>query len=109
MGKQIYLSLFIVGAILACEIGASSDENTRPHIRKKRLINTLPGGNRPTRIDQAPHLVSVHLNNNHTCSGTILYGNVILVMADASTTMSLTPTEFFREQIVEMPVHLIMC
>ncbi|XP_033229484.1 trypsin 3A1-like [Belonocnema kinseyi] len=79
---KLYLKLLIVGAIVAQEIWTLPDDYTKLHIRKKRLVNRIPGGNQPTRIEQAPHLVSVHLNNNHTCSGTILYSNVILVMAD---------------------------
>ena len=47
-------------------------------IRKKRLVDRTLNGNRPVTLEQVPYVVSVHENFNHTCTGTILFANVIL-------------------------------
>ena len=50
-------------------------------IRKKRLVDRTLNGNRPVTVQQIPYVVSVHENFNHTCTGTILFANVILTTA----------------------------
>ena len=51
------------------------------HVRKKRVIDYSPGGNRPVSIDRVPYVVSIHKYGEFNCVGSILASNVILTAA----------------------------
>ena len=58
-----------------------TDRLSNLHIRKKRIIDKTPNGNRPVTLRQVPYVVSVQENGSNECVGVILSPKFILTAA----------------------------
>ena len=51
------------------------------HVRKKRVIDKTPGGNKPVMFHHVPYIVRITTNGNSECAGNILSPVIILTAA----------------------------
>ncbi|XP_033229912.1 trypsin-7-like [Belonocnema kinseyi] len=87
MEKQIYFKTLFLFVIFCEEIASLSDnytisdESSDYLVRKKRLIDRTPDGNRPVSIQQVYYIVNLEENGLHVCAGSILSEFVIITAA----------------------------